>query len=195
MSPNIGERIREARQVRSISMRQLAKRVGIHFSHLSKIESGKDTIGRDTLIRVAEELGVDTDMMLGEAGHQALPFRIVGTIAAGIPIEAIEDVETFDLAKEFDPESHFILRVKGDSMIEDGIRNGDLAILRTTTTAGNGDTVAAIVDGEATLKRYKKARNKVTLTPANNTMTAKEYGSAAVEIRGVLVGVIRTSIR
>jgi repressor LexA len=195
MSPLIGEKIREARKVRGISLRQLAGQVGIHFSHLSKIENGKDTVGRESLIRIAEELGADPDLMLGEAGHQSLPFRVLGNIAAGVPIEAIEDVETFDLSNVFDPRDHFLLRVRGDSMILDGINDGDLAVVRHSSEANNGETVVALVDGgEATLKRYKLQRDKVVLTPANNRMKAMTYPAARVEVRGVLVGVVRTSV-
>jgi len=192
----IGDRIREARQARGISLRQLAGRIGIHFSHLSKIENGRDNIGKDTLIRVAEELGVDPDLMLGEAGHQTMPFRVLGNIAAGVPIEAVEIVETFDLAKVFDPLEHFLLRVKGDSMINDGINDGDLAIVRHTNVAKNGDTVVAIVDGsDATLKRFKKQGGKVFLTPANDRLEELKYAAAQVEIRGVLAGVVRTAVK
>lgn len=191
----IGEKIREARQARGISLRQLASKVGIHFSHLSKIENDRDSVGRETLIRIAEELDVDPDLMLGEAGHQAMPFRVLGNIAAGIPIEAIEDVETFDLANTFDPQEHFLLKVKGDSMINDGINHGDLAVVRQSSTARNGDTVAAVVDGEATLKRFEKRKNKVVLKPANTDMTEMIFPASSVEIRGVLSGIIRTSVR
>lgn len=196
MSPQIGERIREARQARGISLRQLASKVGIHFSHLSKIENGKDTVGKNSLIRIAEELGADPDFMLGEAGHQSMPFRILGNIAAGVPIDAIEDVESFDLSRVFDPQEHFLLRVRGDSMILDGINDGDLAIVRHTVEAKDGDTIVALVDGdEATLKRYKSERGKVVLTPANKHMKAMTYPAARVEIRGLLVGVLRTSVK
>lgn len=192
MSPQIGDRIREARQARGISMRQLAREVGIDHSHLSKIENGRDTIGRKSLLRIAEALGMDADLALGEAGRQTMPFRVLGDIAAGVPIEAIEDVETFDLSKEFDPHTHFLLRVKGDSMIQDGINDGDLAIVRHVDTADTGDTVVAIVDGEATLKRLKKNRQTVLLIPANDSMAPMKYPADDVEIRGVLAGVIRT---
>ena len=195
MSPNIGQRIREVREARGISMRKLAERIGIHYSHLSKIETGKDTIGRDALVRIAEELGEDADLLLGEAGRQAMPFRVVGDIAAGVPIEAIEDVESFDLSKEFDPDKHFILRVKGHSMIDDGIADGDLAILRQCQSADSGDTVAAVVEGEATLKRLKRLKNSVVLIPANKQMSEMKFPAKEVEIRGVLVGLVRTSIR
>ena len=68
MNAHIGDRIREARQARGMSLRQLAGRVGIHYSHLSKVENGKDSVGRQTLVRIAEELGADPELMLGEAG-------------------------------------------------------------------------------------------------------------------------------
>ena len=195
MSPPIGDRIRDARQARGISLRQLAEQVGVHYSHLSKVENGRDTIGRDALIRIAEELGADTDLMLGEAGHESMPFRVLGNIAAGVPIDAVEEFETFDLLKAFDPEDHFLLRVKGDSMILDGINDGDLAVIRPTSSPRKGETVVAIVDeGEATLKRYRKERDVVVLTPANDSLSEMEYPAARVEIRGVLVGVVRTSV-
>lgn len=196
MTSQIGEQIREARQARGLSLRALAEKIGTHFSHLSKIENGKDAVGRETLIRIAEELGVDPDFMLGESGHQSMPFRLLGTVAAGVPIEAIEDVESFDLTDAFDPREHFLLRVKGESMILDGINDGDLAVICQTATAKNGDTVVAIVDGdEATLKRFEKRKNKVMLKPANADMTEMIFPASSVEIRGVLTGVIRTSVR
>jgi len=192
MSADVGKMIREARQARGISLRALASQIGIHFSHLSKIENGKDRIGQESLIKIAEELGIDPDLMLGEAGHQSVPFRLLGNIAAGEPIEAIEDVETFDLTKVFDPHEHFLLRVKGTSMILDGINDGDLAIVRHTNVAKNGETVVAVVDGcEATLKRFKKVKNSITLIPANDQMTAMEFPASRVEIRGVFVGLVR----
>jgi SOS regulatory protein LexA len=196
MTSLVGQMIREAREARSISLRALASQVGIHFSHLSKIENGQDKIGRDSLTRIAEELGIDPDLMLGEAGHQSLPFRVLGDIAAGNPIEAIEDVETFDLTKTFDPHEHFLLRVKGTSMILDGINDGDLAIVRHTNVAQNGDIVVAVVDGsEVTLKRFRRTNSVVTLIPANDQMKAQEFPAARVEIRGVFAGLVRTKVQ
>jgi SOS regulatory protein LexA len=175
-------------------MRQLAREIGVDHSHLSKIENGKHSIGAGTLQRIAERLGADVDLMLGEAGHQSMPFRVLGDVAAGVPIEAIENVETFDLAKEFDPHTHFLLRVKGESMIKDGINDGDLAIVRHASTAETGETIVAVVDGEATLKRFRKNKHTVVLIPANDQMENMKYSAAAVEIRGVLAGVVRTTV-
>ena len=192
MNTHVGKLIREARTARGVSLRALAGQVGIHFSHLSKIENGKDQIGRDSLLRVAEELGVDPDLLLGEAGHQSVPFRVLGDIAAGRPTDAIEDIETFDLTRLFDPRQHFLLRVKGHSMILDGINDGDLAIIRHANTAKNGDTVVAIVNsGEATLKRFRRTNDVIVLTPANDQMTATTWPAAQVEIQGIYVGLVR----
>ena len=178
---------------RGLSLRKLAKLVDIHHAHLSKVENAREPIGEKTLTRIAEALGVDVDLMLGESGHQTMPFRVLGDVAAGVPIEAIENVETFDLAKRFDPHKHFLLRVKGNSMIEDGINDGDLAIVRQSKVANTGDTVVAVVDGEATLKRFRKNKNTVVLIPANENMENMKYPAADVKIRGVLVGVVRTT--
>lgn len=192
----LGSRIREARQARGVSLRQLASQVGIHFSHLSKIENDKDYAGRPLLIRIAEALGDDAEFLLGESGHQTMPFRLLGNIAAGIPIDAVEDVEAFDLTRTFAPENHYLLRVRGESMIGDGINDGDLAVVQHSAEAKNGDTVVAIVDGgEATLKRFFQRGGKVTLKPANDSMSDMVFPADSVEIRGVLTGIIRTAVK
>lgn len=196
MSRPVGERIRNAREARGISLRKLAEKVGVHFSHLSKIENDKDTVGKETLLRIAEQLGVDPDLMLGEAGHGSMPFRLLGNVAAGVPIEAVEDIESFDLSSTFDPHEHFLLRVRGNSMVDDGIHDGDLAIIRSTTEVRNGDTVVALVDGgDATLKRFSQKRSDVILTPANKRMKTMTFPASRIEIRGILVGVVRTSVK
>ena len=101
----------------------------------------------------------------------------------------------FDLSKVFDPHEHFLLRVRGNSMILDGIRDGDLAIVRPANVANAGDTVVAVVDGgEATLKRFRKVKDTITLIPANDLMTATDYAASRVEIRGVFVGLVRTAV-
>ncbi len=196
MTRHVGDLIREARQARGISLRALATQIGIHFSHLSKIENGKDQIGRKALERLAEILEIDPGLMLGEAGHQERPFRVLGNVAAGVPIDAIENVETFDLTRVFDPQDHFLLRVQGQSMIQDGINDQDLAIIRHARTADNGETVVAVVDGaEATLKRYRRVGSTVTLIPANDQMTEMVYAASRIEICGILVGLVRTEMQ
>jgi repressor LexA len=123
------------------------------------------------------------------ASDSALP--ILGNIAAGRPIEAIEHPEGFDL-QELIPQGRdvYALRVQGDSMIEDSIRDGDIVIVEKRSTAHNGETVVAVLpDEEATLKRYYQEKGRVRLQPANASM--KPIVVDDVEIRGVVVGVVR----
>jgi len=191
----IGPKIREMRLAKGISLRALASKIGIHFGSLSKIENDKEPCGRETLQLLAEALDADVDLLLGMAGHKSMPFRVLGNIAAGTPIEATEHIETFDLTNHFDPRDHYMLNVRGNSMILAGINDGDFAIVKHATKAKNGQIVVAIVDdGEATLKRFAVNGKTVTLTPANDSMKPMKFDKDRVEVRGVLVGVVRTAV-
>jgi repressor LexA len=117
---------------------------------------------------------------------------LVGTIAAGLPIEAIEDPQTLDLGEMFETKGeNFVLRVRGQSMIDEQIREGDYVICDRRTDARNGETVVAIVgDGEATLKKFYREKNgKIRLQPANPKFKPIIVDDA--EIRGVVIGVVR----
>jgi repressor LexA len=116
---------------------------------------------------------------------------LLGRIAAGNPIEALETPEEIDLADLVPPgRDCYALRVKGLSMIEDGIRDGDIVLVERRDTARNGETVVAVLpDEEATLKRYYQEAGRVRLQPANASMPPIYPDS--LEIRGVVVGVVR----
>ena len=117
---------------------------------------------------------------------------ILGRIAAGQPIAAIEasDIdEHVDLGDAYDADRHFGLIVKGDSMIEAHIVEGDIAVIRRQETCRDGDIVAAVIDGEATLKRFFRHKDYVLLKPENARL--KPLRVRDVEIRGVLVGLLR----
>jgi len=87
---------------------------------------------------------------------------------------------------------HYVLRVRGDSMIEDQICDGDLVVIEGKQEARNGETVVALVDGaEATLKRFYRSGDQVKLVPANQTMAPMEFHASQIEIRGVVRGLIR----
>lgn len=116
---------------------------------------------------------------------------LAGTIAAGCPIEAIEEPESLDLEEMFvSPYGNFVLRVSGDSMIDDQIRDGDYVILEKRETARDGETVVALLeDGEATLKRFYREPRRVRLQPANTDY--KPIYTKNVQIQGVVVGILR----
>lgn len=128
-----------------------------------------------------------------DAGLTTLP--LVGTVAAGAPIEAIEEHETTSVPSEMAgrPGESFVLRVRGDSMIDDQICSGDLVVVEKRTEARNGQTVVALIDGsDATLKRFYREGNQVKLVPANKTMDPILVSAERVTIRGIVRGLLRT---
>ncbi len=129
---------------------------------------------------------------------ESVHLPILGSVAAGSPIEAIEPdagtAEMLAIPAEMVPgtKDHYVLRVRGDSMIEDQICDGDLVVIEGRREARNGETVVALVDGtEATLKRFYRSGAQIKLVPANDTMSPLEFHASRVEIRGVVRGLIR----
>ncbi|MEL6980458.1 MAG: transcriptional repressor LexA [Pseudomonadota bacterium] len=120
---------------------------------------------------------------------------LMGWIAAGTPIEAIETQSDHVAAPAamLSGGEHFALEVRGDSMIEAGIHDGDMAIIRKQDGAANGEIIVALVDGEeATLKRLRKKGASIALEAANPAFETRVYGADRVAIQGRLVGLIRT---
>ena len=117
---------------------------------------------------------------------------IVGTISAGEPIEAIEDRDVIDLAEIVDNKTEpFLLRVRGESMIDEQIRDGDYVICERRNAARNGETVVAVLEsGDATLKKfYREKDGRIRLQPANEKL--KPLYVKEVDIRGIVIGVLR----
>ena len=113
-------------------------------------------------------------------------------IAAGMPLEAIEDTETIPLPWSSGDGNLYVLKVKGDSMIEDHIQDGDYVIVESRNNALNGETVVALVNGEsATLKRFYREGAQIRLQPANEAMAPIMVNEADLHIQGVVVGVLR----
>ncbi len=119
---------------------------------------------------------------------------LAGRIAAGLPIEAVEDLQELNLAEMFMGPELFALRVSGDSMMDAGILDNDYVIIRKQPVARDGDIVVAMIDRvEATLKRFKrKSEREVALIPENADMETMVYAAERVNIHGVLVGQMRS---
>jgi repressor LexA len=119
---------------------------------------------------------------------------LVGKIAAGLPIEAVEDQQELNLAEMFMGPELFALRVSGDSMMDVGILDNDYVIIKKQPVARDGDIVVAMIDKvEATLKRFKrKSEREVALIPENADMETMVYAAERVNIHGVLVGQMRS---
>ncbi len=131
--------------------------------------------------------------LAGESPLHSTTLPLAGRIAAGHPIEAIPDQEELDLAALFIADDHYALQVKGDSMIDMGILDGDWVIVQRTDTARDGDVVVALVDDEnATLKRFKRLPGgNILLIPENADLAPMEYPPERVRIQGRLVGQMR----
>jgi len=126
--------------------------------------------------------------------HGSFELPVLGRIAAGTPIEAIQnEVDRFAAPKAMlRSGEHFILQVQGESMIDAGIHDGDFAVIQRTADAQNGEIVVALVDGEeATLKRIRRKGGSIALEAANPTFETRIYGPDRVTIQGRLVGLMR----
>ena len=121
--------------------------------------------------------------------------KLYGKIAAGTPVEAIENSEGFmTIPSEMIKNSnqHYALKVSGESMVDAGILDGDIAVLEKTELVNNGDIVVALIDNqEATLKRIRKKSNAIALEPANKNFETRIFGPKRITIQGKLVGIIR----
>jgi repressor LexA len=119
-----------------------------------------------------------------------IPF--VGRVMAGKPVEVFEDHEPILVPPMLlRAGTHFVMEVRGDSMIDDGIREGDLVIVQQQVAPNNGDTVVAVVHGEATIKRFYRRSTVVELRPANTHMTPLQVEAQDVEVKGIVTGLIR----
>lgn len=117
---------------------------------------------------------------------------LLGTVAAGHPIEAVEVPDSIEVPESFlGNGQNFALKVRGDSMVDEGIREGDVLIVCKRNHAENGQTVVALIDGEATVKKFYVSGNEVELRPANSQMQSIRLPAGEVEIVGVAVGLLR----
>src|SRR6185437_11820535 len=125
--------------------------------------------------------------------NDTMEIPLHGKIAAGTPIEALQGTESFAVpAALLGPGEHYALEVSGDSMVDEGILDGDFALIRKADTARDGEIVVALIDDEeATLKTYRREGRMIRLDPANSRYEAQRYDESRVRIQGRLAGLIR----
>ncbi len=139
---------------------------------------------------ITRESHMSRAIQLCDHSQKRTRLPLAGQIAAGSPVLAVQDDEHIDFGPLFDPDDQFCLKVKGVSMIEDQIADGDFVVVHKQSTCKEGDIVVALVDGqEATLKRYYSEGDRIRLEPANSSM--QPIYSKNVDILGVVTGVIR----
>ena len=127
------------------------------------------------------------------AANDTIEIPLHGRIAAGTPIEALQGTEGFAVpAALLGPGEHYALEVSGDSMVEEGILDGDFALIRKVDNARDGEIVVALIDNEeATLKTYRREGQMIRLDPANRSYEPQRYDESRVSIQGRLAGLIR----
>lgn len=172
----------------SPTLDEIAQHFGLNkvtiFGHVSELER-KGVLSRS-------KRGVSRGLQLVEDDSGAAPtLQVLGSIAAGSPIETLEAPETLEMSDLIPGEKDvYVLRVEGNSMIEDAICDGDLVVVERCTDARDGQTVVAVLPGEeATLKRFYREPDGFRLEPRNATM--KPIHTPELEIRGVVIGVMR----
>jgi len=156
--------------------------------HLSNLER-KSYIKR----RYNESRGIE--ILPSEQYPRAVQVPLMGTVAAGMPIEAIQTHETIAVPEDFVHRggNHYVLRVRGNSMIDDHICDGDFVVVNDRASCDNGETVIALIDGaSATVKRFYRERDgRIRLQPRNELMAPIYVHENDVAIQGVVVGVMR----
>ena len=168
-----------------------------HFGYasLATVHEHLENLKRKGYIRKGYNESRSLEVVPTEVKASAVELPLLGRVAAGEPIEAVQDRETVSVPEDFLSRggNHYVLRVNGDSMIDEQIRDGDYIVVNSRERAENGEMVVALVDEDsATVKKYYRERDgRVRLQPANPTMGPMYFGPERVRIQGIVIGVIR----
>lgn len=183
--------LKTARKRKGLTQQQVADFIGISQNNYSYWENGKVKIDNISLQRLSELFGVSVDYLLGRENHTTIdttpraakikdlaikdevelndfyPVPLLGSVVAGVPIEAQEDLEGYVYISFKPKEEYFALRVHGESMINAGIRDNSILIVHKQSYANCGDIVVAMLNGEQTVKRFKMYGDNIFLMPEN----------------------------
>lgn len=175
------------------SFEEIAEEFG--YSSLATVHEHLSNLERKGYIRKSYNESRSIELVSSEREAAAIELPLFGAVAAGLPIEAIQDQETLSVPRDMvrRQRENYVLRVEGNSMIEEQIRDGDYIVVQAQHTAEDGEMVVALVGGDsATVKKlYREAGGRIRLQPANPTMEPIVVDAADVRIQGVVVGVIR----
>ena len=180
-------RLKELRKSKNLTLKELAAMVGVADSTMSLYENGKREPDFDTLRRIARCLDTNIDYLLGAPSQSGESLRrripILGSVAAGIPIEAITDIEDYEeIGEDMARSGEFVaLRIKGNSM-EPMLLPGDVVIIRVQSTAESGDIAVVLVGGdEATCKKIQKTPEGIFLLSMNPSYQPMFYTNEMIE--------------
>ncbi|MFP4623977.1 MAG: transcriptional repressor LexA [Gemmatimonadota bacterium] len=174
------------------SFEEIADRFG--YTSLATVHEHLENLRAKGYIRKGYNESRSIEVVPAELPLTAVPVPLMGNVAAGEPIEAIAEQETVAVPEDMlGRGEHYVLRVNGDSMIEEQIRDGDYLVVKQRETAQNGEMVVALVDREsATVKKfYREGDGRIRLQPANVAMEPMYFGPDRIMVQGIVVGVIR----
>ena len=187
-------RIKSTRESLKLTKRELAKRIGVHESSINKYEKGLVDIPLSKITELARVLNVTESYLMGwedddKETPQGIKIPVLGTVAAGIPISAVEDILDYEeIPQSWQNQGEFFgLRIKGDSMKPD-INNGDTVIVKQQSTANNGEVVIALVNGDdATCKKFEKLDNGIMLISNNSEYSPMYFSNEEVITKPVVI--------
>ena len=165
------------------------------YSSLATVHEHLSNLERKGYIRKSYNESRSVELVNQHHGQPSVELPLFGVVAAGLPIEAVADNETLTVPPDMirKRKDNYVLRVEGNSMIDEQIRDGDYIVVQAQQSAEDGQMVVALVSGEsATVKKlYREEGNQIRLQPANQTMGSIMVDANEVQVQGVVVGVIR----
>ncbi len=165
-----------------------------NYNSLATVHEHLSNLERKGYIKRSYNESRAIEILPSEVFPKAVELPLLGSVAAGQPLEEMSTDQTVAVPESFVGRgSHYVLRVKGNSMVDEQIRDGDYVVVRERENADNGEMVIALVDGNAaTVKRYFRERDgRVRLQPANEQLSPMFYKDADLRIQGIVVGVLR----
>lgn len=190
---NVGQRIFEARKRRKISRKEIADFLQVHETTIKRYEDGNTKkLPTDRLEKIAKYLNTSIEYLMGwedEQKLQGLKIPVLGTVAAGIPISAVEDILDYEeVPQSWENQGEFFaLKIKGDSM-EPRMESGDVVIVKQQSDANSGDTVIVLVNGDdATCKKLQKTDNGIMLVSTNPKYPPMFYSNEEISTKPVVI--------
>ncbi|NQW02438.1 MAG: transcriptional repressor LexA [Acidobacteria bacterium] len=173
------------------SLEEIGRRFGL--SSLATVHKHLTNLEEKGFIRRLWNRSRSVELLSAPNGQRAVELPMLGYVAAGLPIEAVAGSETIAVPEDFvGRRDTYVLKVKGDSMIDEQIRDGDFVIVEDRKTAENGEMVIALIGGsDVTLKKLYREHGHVRLQPANPAMKPLIVDAALVQLQGVVIGVMR----
>ena len=173
------------------SLEEIGRRFGL--SSLATVHKHLTNLQEKGFIKRSWNRSRSVELIPARVGTRSVEVPLLGYVAAGAPIEAIAGAETINVPEDLvGKHDTYVLRVKGDSMIDEQIRDGDYVIVEDRKTAENGEMVIALVGGaDVTLKKFYREAGRIRLQPANPAMQPMLFDPEQIQVQGVVIGVMR----